>query len=158
MKDNDNEIKNLYSNHALHDAHRDWVPDYKNPYNLILTFADNVSEKLARKKYSAFIRKLSKLIYKNASRRDRGNKKISQRGYLEVCKKGRYHIHALLDVREDWDACFTKIVSALWKHGIDIQVKKVPLNEIERVHKYNSKMRTKKTTTGYYSDAYLVVE
>ena len=64
MNDYDNDIKNLYSNHALHEAHRDWVPDYKNPYNLILTFSDDVSEKHARKKYSEFIRKLSKRIYK----------------------------------------------------------------------------------------------
>lgn len=156
MKNDDSNFCNLYSNHALHDTHRAWVPDYKNPYNLILTFSDDVSEKHARKKYSEFIRKLSKRIYKNAYRRYR--KKIDQRAYLEVCKKGRYHIHALLDVREDWDACFTKTISTLWKHGIDIQVKKVPLNEVKRTHLYNSKMRTKKTTTGYYSDAYLVVE
>ncbi len=157
MKDNDNDFKNLFSNHALHAAHYGWVPDYQNPYNLILTFADDVSEKHARKKYSAFIRKLSKLIYKNASRKDRGNKKISQRGYMEVCKKGRYHIHALLDVREDWDARFKIVVNMLWEHGIVLQVQKVPINEVKRTHIYNSKMRTKKTNTGYYSDAYLVV-
>ena len=156
MKDNDNDFKNLYSNHALHDAHYGWVPDYQNPYNLILTFADDISEKHARKKYSELIRKLSKLIYKNAYRRH--GKKICHRGYLEVNEKGRYHIHTLLDVREDWDARFKIVVNMLWEHGIVVQVQKVPINEVKRTHIYNSKMRTKKTDTGYYSDAYLVVE
>lgn len=158
MKDNDTEFKNLYSNHALHEVHRDWVPDYKNPYNLVLTFANDISEKYAREMYNQFIRKLSKKIYKNAAKDSRGKKRVPQRGYLEANESERLHIHTFLDIRYDWDKRFVMAVHMLWKHGIVVQVEKVPLNEVERVHKYNSKMKTKKCDTGYYSDAYLVVE
>ena len=144
------------SNRALHIAHRGWVPDYMNPYNLILTFADDVSENQARRKYSQLIRSLSKRILKNACTNH--HKQIDHRGYLEYGAGGKYHIHTLVDVRGDWDDRFIPLVRKLWTHGIVEEITKVPANELSRVHKYNSKMRTKKTGSGYYSDSYLVVE
>ena len=149
---------NPYTNHALHEFHRNWVPDYKNPYNLILTFANDVSEDYARKKYSQLIVKLSKLIYKNAAKDSRGKKRIPQRGYLEANESGRFHIHTLLDVREDWDKRFVMVVHMLWKHGLVIESKKIPLPQVPFVHKYNCKMKTKRTASGHYSDSYLVAE
>ena len=143
------------SNYALFCAHRDWVPDYKNPYNLILTFASEVSEAQARKKYAQFIRKLSKKILKNAYRRY--GKLIEQRAYLEYGSNGNYHIHALCDVRNDWDERFESLVRQLWTHGIEVEIRKVPINELARAHAYNSKMRTKKLESGSYADSFLVV-
>jgi len=143
------------SDRALHLAHRAWVPDYRNPYNLILTFAEDVSEQQARKKYSQLICRVSKLILKNAYTR-RG-RLIDQHGYLEYGNGGRYHIHALCDVREDWADRFIPLVRKLWTHGIETEVTKVPTNELARVHAYNSKMQTKKSESGRYADSYLVV-
>lgn len=144
------------SNQALHAAHRDWIPDYSNPYNLILTFSEDVGEEHARNKYSLFIRKLSKYILKNGYTRF-GNI-IGQRSYLEYRIKGGYHIHTLCDVREDWDDCFVSMVHKVWRHGIVTEIAKVPVNELGRVQGYNSKMRTKKIESGYYSDSHLVVD
>jgi len=144
------------SNRALYEAFSSWVPDYSNPYNLILTFANDVSEEHARQKYSALIRKISKRIL-NRGYKDWGNL-IAQHGYLEFNKNGRFHIHSLCDVREDWDEKFTALVRKLWRHGIDVQITKVPKSELVKVHQYNSKMRTKKTESGYYSDSFLIVD
>ena len=144
------------SNLALHQAHRNWVPGYRNPYNMILTFMEDVSEGQARKMYSQLIRRLSKLIMNNAYRRH--NKLIEQHGYLECCNGGKYHIHALCDVREDWNERFIPLVRRLWTSGIETEIVKVPVHELSKVHKYNSKMRTKNNGSGYYADAFLVVD
>lgn len=154
MNKNDDKLINPYSNHALHEAHRAWVPDYINPYNLILTFANDVSEEYARKMYSQFIVKISKQIYKNAAKDSRGKKRIPQRGYLEENESERLHIHNLIDVRDDWDERIIKMVHMLWGHGLVIKSVKVPIPEVPYVHRYNSKMKTKRD----YSDSYLVVD
>lgn len=143
------------SNRALHFAHRAWVPAYRNPYNLIMTFADDVSEEQARQKFSLFCRRLSKRILKNGY--TRFGKLIDQRGYLEFGNNGRFHIHVLIDVREDWNDRFIRLVNQLWIYGLVAKNIKVSADELAKKHAYNSKMKTKRTESGHYSDSFLVV-
>jgi len=160
MKYNKNDIKMIKqypnSNRALHLEHMKWVPKYKNPFNIILTFANDISEQFARDKYGLFVRnKISKRILNNANRRN--FKIIEQRGYLEYGSNGRYHIHAMLDVYSNWSDRFADLVHSSWVHGLVIEIKKIPIADIFNTHSYNSKMRTKKTESGHYSDSLLVV-
>lgn len=142
------------SDYALHQAHRAWVPDYHNPYNIILTFANYVSEEYAREKYSIFVNRMSEKILKNAYRRN--DKLLETRGYLEYAGGG-YHVHTLIDVYENWDSRFKTLVRSLWPHGQVKEIKKVPHNELAWVQQYNSKMKTKKSVSGYFSDSFLIV-
>ena len=138
---------------ALHEAHRAWVPDYKNPYYITLTFAHDVSEQFARNKYSLFVHRLSEQILKNAYTRH--NKLISQHGYLEYAGGG-YHIHILINVYENWDSRFKTLVRELWQHGM-IKNIKIPVCDLAKAQDYNAKRKTKQTASGYYSDSFLIV-
>ena len=102
------------------------MPEYTNPYNLILTFANDISEEHARNKYSLLIRKLSKRILRKGYEVYRN--KIEQRGYLEVNTGSRFHMHTLVDVRSDWDTRFKTLVCNTWKHGLVTEIKKVPVS------------------------------
>ena len=142
------------SDRALHQAHRTWVPDYHNPYNIILTFANNVSEQYAREKYNRFVNRVSEEILNNAYRRN--DKLIETHGYLEYAGGG-YHVHTLINVYKNWDSRFEPLVRSLWPHGLVIEIKKVPHNELAWAQQYNSKMKTKKSGSGYFSDNFLIV-
>jgi len=102
------------SNAALYQAHSAWVPDYKNPYYITLTFAHDVSEQYTRNKYSNVIHSLSKRMIPSAWKRYR--KLIPQHAYLEYAGGG-YHVHTLVDVYENWDSRFKTLVRSLWPHG-----------------------------------------
>ncbi len=149
------ELEYPNSNAALHLAHRAWVPDYKNPYYVTFTFANDVSEQYARRKYSNVIHSLSKRMIRNAWKRYR--KLIPQHAYLEYgAGNGGYHVHSLIDVYERWDSRFKTLVRALWPHGT-IKNIKIPVCDIAKVQDYDAKEITKQTASGYYSDSFLIV-
>lgn len=146
----------LYSHYSLCGALFGWVPEFKRPFNLILTFRYDVTENQVIRAYCDFINDLSEQLYNKAY--VRYSKLVPEAGKFEKGGKGnKYHIHCLIDVPDFFIDQFSTAARHLWKHGRIEQLVEVDAPELSHCYWYNSKPKTTHTESGVITDSRIFV-
>lgn len=155
----------------------------KNPWSVLLTYKNPIStgmpterniinaEQWLNKNFEKLVQDLSMKAY--ASSYKKHKKTIKAVGSFEYSfSNNRFHIHAIIDVpqchdpEKSYDLRFANDIKRFWKkYGRVEEAKEVTADlkagiskeeSLERLCRYISKLRTKKTASGSYTDALLI--